>query len=108
MTDEFRSYWGLRKEFKEHNVIEHGKKEYSRGIVHVNNAEGFFSILKRGINGVYQHVSKGHLKNYLHEFDFRYNLRKVSDTERTVTAIRGAIGKRLMYKDSISKKCVGN
>ena len=100
MTDEFRSYWGLNQEFKEHHVIEHGKKEYSRGIVHVNNAEGFFSILKRGINGVYQHVSKEHLKNYLHEFDFRYNLRGIPDSYRTINAIKGFEGKRLMYRDS--------
>ena len=59
-------------------------------------------------NGIYQHVSKQHLFRYVNEFDFRCNLRKVNDTERTITAIRGAIGKRLMYKESISKKSVGN
>ena len=100
MTDEFCSYWGLDKQFKEHNVVEHGKKEYSRGNVHVNTAEGYFGILKRGINGVYQHVSKHHLKKYLYEFDFRYTLREISDSERTINAIKGFEGKRLMYRDS--------
>ena len=100
MTDEFRSYWGLDKTFKEHHVVEHSKKEYSRGEVHINTAEGYFSILKRGINGVYQHVSRHHLKNYLHEFDFRFNFRKQSDSVRTVNAIIGFEGKRLMYRDS--------
>ena len=100
MTDEFRSYWGLGKKFKEHNVVEHGKKEYSRGNVHVNTAEGYFGILKRGINGVYQHVSKHHLKKYLYEFDFRFTLRKLLDSECTIIAIKGFEGKRLMYRDS--------
>ncbi len=100
MTDEFRSYWGLSKEFKEHNVVEHGRREYARGNIHVNTAEGFFGVLKRGINGVYQHVSKEHLRNYLHEFDFRFNLRHTSDNIRTVNAIKGFEGKRLMYRDS--------
>ena len=95
ITDEFKSY-------------NHSRKEYVRGNVHTNTVEGFFSILKRGINGIYQHVSKQHLFRYVNEFDFRYNLRKVNDTERAVTAIREAIGKRLMYKDSISGKSVGN
>ena len=108
ITDEFSSYRGLGKEFRAHEVINHSRKEYVRGNIHTNTVEGFFSILKRGINGIYQHVSKQHLFRYVNEFDFRYNLRKISDTERTIKAIRGATGKRLMYKDSISKKCVGN
>lgn len=55
MTDDFRSYRGLDKEFIEHNVIHHGRKEYVRGNVHTNTAEGFFSLLKRGVNGTFHH-----------------------------------------------------
>jgi hypothetical protein len=65
-----------------------------------NTIEGFFGILKRGISGVYQHVSRQHLGKYLSEFEFRYNGRKISDGERTIRAIQGFEGKRLMYKDS--------
>jgi hypothetical protein len=62
--------------------------------------EGYFSILKRGINGVYHHVGKQHLHRYLSEFDFRYNSRNVEDGERSLLAIQKVAGKRLMYRDS--------
>ena len=65
--------------------------------MHTNTVEGYFSILKRGITGVYQHVSQQHLKRYLGEFDFRYNYRQISDRERTGEALRGIRGKRLKY-----------
>ncbi len=74
MTDEFRSYNGLDKEYAGHGVVNHGKKEYSRGIIHTNTIEGYFSILKRGVNGIFHHISKKYLPFYLCEFDFRYNL----------------------------------
>lgn len=103
MTDDFKSYKGLNKEFYAHKVVEHRKKIYSKpGGIHTNTIEGYFSILKRGITGVYQHVGKQHLQNYLSEFDFRYNSRKVSDTERTIMALGGIEGKRLKYRDSSS------
>ena len=76
--------------------------EYVRGDVHTNTAENFFSILKRGINGVYHHVSEAHLHRYLAEFDFRYNNRTangVNDAERTRRALLGTVGKRLRYAD---------
>lgn len=69
-------------------------------IVHTNTIEGFFSIFKRGMKGVYQHCKSNHLKRYLYEFDFRYNTKDVEDSERTVDIIAGVIGKRLMYKAS--------
>lgn len=100
MTDDFKSYGGLGKEFSRHEIIQHSTKEYVRGNVHTNTAEGYFSLLKRGINGVYQHVSKHHLQRYLHEFDFRYNMRKIDDEKRTTAAISCIEGKRLMYRDS--------
>ena len=65
--------------------------------MHVQSVEGYFSILKRGINGVYHHVGRKHLGRYLSEFDFRYNGRKISDGERTALALKGAEGRRLMY-----------
>jgi hypothetical protein len=75
--------------------------EYVRGDVHTNTIEGFFSIMKRGINGTYHHVSQKHLKRYLAEFDFRYNERMalgIGDAERMSRSISGIVGKRLTYK----------
>ena len=100
MTDEFPSYRGVSKDFASHNVINHGNKEYVRGDVHTNTVEGYFSLLKRGITGVYHHVDSNHLHRYLSEFDFRYNERNVNDAERSITALIGIEGKRLMYRDS--------
>lgn len=98
MTDEAGVYKKVGKEFKGHGTVNHSIEEYVRGTFwHTNTIEGYFSIMKRGINGVYQHVSQQHLKRYLGEFDFRYNHRKLSDTERTAEALRGIGGKRLMY-----------
>jgi hypothetical protein len=80
---------------------EHGIGEYVRGDAHTNTIEGYFSILKRGIDGVYHHVSAEHLKRYLAEFDFRYNNRAalgVTDRERMVKSISGIVGKRLTYR----------
>jgi hypothetical protein len=71
--------------------------------VHTNTLEGFFSVLKRGLVGTYQHVDKKHLNRYLAEFDFRQNTRValgIDDVQRAKTAIRGMVGKRLMYRDS--------
>lgn len=99
MTDEFSGYMQVGQVY-EHHKIRHGIKEYVRGEVHTNTAEGYFSLLKRGVNGIFHHVSKHHLQRYLAEFDFRYNARKLSDTERTIMAILGVGGKRLLYRDS--------
>lgn len=98
MTDELRSYEKVGKEFKSHEVVRHGDFEYVRGDVTTNAVEGYFSLLKRGVNGVYHHISKEHLHRYLAEFNFRYNNRKIDDTERTVKAILGFEGKRLTYQ----------
>lgn len=103
MTDAYPSYKGLQHEFATHEVINHQLDEYVRGDVYTNTAESFFAILKRGVNGVYHHVSEAHLHRYLSEFDFRYNNREangVDDAERTRRALAGAEGKRLMYADS--------
>jgi transposase-like protein len=98
-TDDFRSYRGLNKRFKEHSVVKHSMKEYVRGNVHTNTIEGYFGLLKRGINGVFHHVSAKHLHRYLNEFDFRYNFRKIKDSERVCSAFAGIEGKRMLYRE---------
>jgi transposase-like protein len=103
MTDTSSTLTTIGKSRK-HSQVNHDKKEYvrrERGVlITTNTVEGFFSILKRGINGVYHHVGKQHLHRYLSEFDFRYNARKVTDGERAALAIRGVSGKRLKLRDS--------
>jgi hypothetical protein len=100
MTDEFSSYRGLGREFKGgHETVNHGDKEYVRGDVHVNTAESFFALLKRGVHGTFHHVSKQHLHRYCDEFGFRWDHRKATDGERTVAAIRQAGGKLLLYRE---------
>lgn len=87
---------------RKHSLVNHSADEYVRydeGVmVTTNTVEGYFSILKRGINGVYHHVGRNHLHRYLAEFDFRYNERKVTDGERALEALKGFEGKRLTYK----------
>jgi transposase-like protein len=101
MTDEFPSYRKPGKEVAKHETVNHGVGEYVRGEVHVNTAEGVFSLLKRGITGSFHHVSKGHLHRYCDEFEFRWNTRTmlgVNDSERAAMLVLGAEGKRLTYK----------
>jgi transposase-like protein len=100
-TDESGVYWEIGEQFASHRTVVHSANEYVRGDAHTNTVEGYFSILKRGIYGVYQYVSEHHLKRYLAEFDFRYNERialGIDDTERTTRALRGIVGKRLTYR----------
>ncbi|EEX16967.1 ISSpo8, transposase [Citreicella sp. SE45] len=100
-TDEARHYRHLAPHVAgDHQTVSHNKGEYGRGEVHTNTVEGFYSIFKRGMKGVYQHCGKQHLHRYAAEFDFRYNNRKangVEDVERGQIALRGASGKRLTY-----------
>lgn len=101
MTDTAGGYMQLGKEFVRHEMVDHATGEYARGDAHSNTVEGYFSILKRGITGVYHHVSEAHLQRYLAEFDFRYNNRMslgVTDGERTALAMKGIEGKRLTYR----------
>jgi hypothetical protein len=100
-TDESRLYTVLGKEFASHATVNHGAKEYARGDVHTNTIEGYFSIFKRGMKGVYQHCGEQHLHRYLAEFDFRYNQRialGVNDKMRGEAALKGIVGKRLQYR----------
>lgn len=97
MTDEASMYTTVGKEFASHNVVTHSSGEYVRGKAHTNTIEGYFSRLKRGLVGTYHHVGAQHLSRYVTEFDFRYNTRKGTDTERAAAVIGGIGGKRLMY-----------
>jgi transposase-like protein len=101
-TDEALRYVKMGKAFSGgHQVVNHGKGQYGLGDHTTNSVEGFFSIFKRGMKGVYQHCGEQHLHRYLAEFDFRYSNRAklgVSDSERTTTALKGIVGKRLTYR----------
>ena len=101
VTDEFNVYTTPGKAMRKHDTIRHRYQEYVRGDIHTNTVEGFFSLLKRGINGSFHHVSRGHLHRYCSEFEFRYNTRTAlgfNDGERAALIVRGAEGKRLTYK----------
>lgn len=107
MTDEAGHYLAVGREFAQHGVVRHGQDEYvSREdrTIHTNTIEGYFSVFKRGMKGVYQHCGKRHLHRYLAEYDFRYNERSangVNDMERTARALSGIVGRRLKYRDSL-------
>ena len=101
MTDESNVYAHTAKWFVDYQTVNHGAKEYVRGDAYTNTIEGFFSILKRGVYGVYQHVSEAHLHRYLSEFDFRYSYRiktGFDDMARFEKALAGIVGKRLTYR----------
>jgi transposase-like protein len=100
MTDSAQAYKFVVRDGK-HQAVDHSKGEYVRGEAHTNTLEGFFSILKRGLIGTYQHVDKKHLGRYLVEFDFRMNNRAafgISDAQRTDILMKGIGGKRLTYR----------
>jgi transposase-like protein len=101
MTDDAGQYRLIGPEFAQHDVVNHSQGEYVRGEAHTNTAEGFFSIFKRGIYGVYHHVSDHHLHRYTVEFDFRFNHRSklgFNDFQRAIAALKGIVGKRLTYR----------
>ena len=106
MTDASNVYTKTGREFSGHGTVNHSINEYVRGgFWYTNTVENYFSIFKRGITGVYHHISQKHLKRYLGEFDFRYNERQgfgVSDSERAAKALKGIVGKRLTYRRTSS------
>jgi transposase-like protein len=107
MTDEARHYIKVGREFADHQVVRHERGEYGRGEAHTNTIEGFFSIFKRGMRGVYQHCSEEHLHRYLAEFDFRYSERValgISDQERAEKALLGIVGRRLTYRTTAERR----
>ena len=102
-TDEAGQYKHLDREFADHEFVRHNAGEYGRGKVHTNTIEGYFSIFKRGMKGVYQHCAKKHLHRYTAEFEFRYSNRianGLDDQGRAEAALRSVKGKRLLYMDS--------
>jgi transposase-like protein len=104
MTDDAGQYTYLTDHFSDHGVVRHSQGEYvsfADPSIHTNTVEGYFSIFKRGMKGVYQHCAKKHMHRYLAEFDFRYTnriARGVDDSDRAEKLLRGVVGKRLMYK----------
>jgi len=102
MTDDanyYRDQFG--RTFISHETVNHSAYEWVRGRVHTNTVEGYFSIFKRGMKGIYQHCDEKHLHRYLAEFDFRYNNRVklgVNDDQRATKALKGVVGKRLTYQ----------
>jgi transposase-like protein len=113
MTDEHASYQHLGRDFGRHASVNHAQEEYVRYTnammvprgkpyeIHTNTVEGYFSIFKRGMKGVYQHCAERHLHRYLAEFDFRYSNRVklgIDDVARSDRALIGAKGKRLTYR----------
>jgi transposase-like protein len=101
VTDGSTSYKFVMPTPGQHESVDHSKFEWTRGDVHTNTAENFFSIFKRGLVGTYQHMDKKHLDRYLAEFDFRFNNRAklgTGDAERAEIALKGIEGKRLTYR----------
>jgi transposase-like protein len=107
MTDGAGHYRTIGKEFDLHESTNHAQKEYAKpskveGVrAHSNTVESYFGILKRGIAGVYHHVSEEHLQRYVDEFDFRFSNRKslgIDDAERADLLLKGVVGKRLTYE----------
>jgi transposase-like protein len=101
MTDKAMHYRAIGQEFAEHGTVAHERGEYGRGDIHTNTVEGYYSIFKRGMKGVYQHCAEKHLHRYLSEFDFRYNNRialGINDENRAEKALQGITGKRLTYR----------
>ena len=112
MTDEARHYKEPGRDYASHDAVNHGREEYVRyegdKVITTNTVEGYYSIFKRGMKGIYQHCSEKHLHRYLAEFDFRRSNRSalgVNDGERAVLAMKGIEGKRLTYRPT--NKAIG-
>jgi hypothetical protein len=101
-TDEATIYHFMHDEFPNHDFVTHKRKEYSRREngkhITTNTVEGYFRLFKRGIYGTYHHIGRGYMQQYLNEFDFKFNNRKVSDAQRVDLAIRATEAKRLTMK----------
>jgi transposase-like protein len=101
MTDKAHHYRAVGEFFADHGSVAHEREEYVRGDIHTNTVEGFYSIFKRGMKGVYQHCKEKHLHRYLAEFDFRYSnrvARGINDVARADRTLKGIVGKRLTYQ----------
>lgn len=102
MTDEYQSYRGLNKTYS-HQIVQHSAKQFVNGKAHTNTMEGFWSLLKRGIDGIYHHVSFKHLQRYCKEFVLSYNTRKNNTTYRFYFVLEKIEG-RLTYQTLIAKQ----
>ncbi|MDY7098600.1 MAG: IS1595 family transposase [Pseudomonadota bacterium] len=104
LTDEHQAYKRPGLEFAKHQHVAHKRDEWvseNDSTAYTNTVEGFFSIFKKGMRGIYQHCGQQHLHRYLAEFDFRYSNRSgrgVEDRERADIALKGIAGKRLTYR----------
>lgn len=98
MTDGLLSYVQFGQDFLSHQSVNHEAGEYVRGDVTTNDVEGFFSQLKRSLDGTHHHVSREHLPRYLAEFDYRYSTRKMSDGQRMNHLMGQVAGRRLTYR----------
>lgn len=102
ITDEWRAYIGIGDHFEGgHSVVRHRSGEFQRGPVNTNTVESFFALLKRGHYGTFHSWGRKHLHRYCIEFAFRWNHRKISDSERRDVALGSIVGKRLMWKPGI-------
>lgn len=100
MTDESQVYTTVGKPFASHETVNHRRYEFVRGDAYTNTVESFFSRLKRQMYGTHHSVSPRHLHRYVSEVAFKHNTRAMEDGERTVAAIRGAVGKKLENRNS--------
>jgi transposase-like protein len=106
MTDEATVYVRQFKDYLGQFAVNHKAGHYGRGRIHTNTVEGYFSIFKRGMKGVYQWCAEKHLHRYLAEFDFRYSNRAAldcNDSERADRLLRGIVGKRLTYQTTCAR-----
>lgn len=106
MTDEGNQYIRQFKDYLGHGTVSHRASEYGRGRIHTNTVEGYYSIFKRGMRGVYQWCAPKHLHRYVAEFDFRYSNRAAldcNDADRADRLLRGIIGKRLTYQTACAR-----
>jgi hypothetical protein len=102
-TDDALAYYHMSKEFAAHGVVNHSMDEYvsKDGKTHIQSAEAFFAVLKRGVMGSFHSISEQHLQRYIDEFAFRWNTRSalgVEDTERAAAILKASEGKRLTYR----------
>lgn len=95
-TDEARAYRNMPRR---HRAVQHSVGEYVNGEIHTNGLESFWSMLKRGYMGTYHHISPKHLHRYINEFQGRHNARSLDTRHQMAAIVRGAVGKRLRYKD---------
>jgi len=105
-TDDHGVYRRAIKDFAAHGVVRHSRGQYGYGEIHTNTIEGYFSIFKRGMRGIYQWCGKNHLHRYLAEYDFRYSNREangINDKDRADILLAGVVGRRLTYQRSCGR-----